>query len=566
MPKVFIKGGNAVNLTKADFLASGGEGDVYVQGSRAYKLYHDPLKMIPVGKIADLSAIKVPYVIKPDHVLCDVSGGALGYDMTYVKDALSMCQLFPRAFREREGLTHDKVLLLIRKFQEGLSQIHKAGILVVDLNEMNLLIDKAFQDVFFIDADSFQTPHFPATAIMDSIRDPLHDYSHGKGRLESDWYSFGIVAFQMFTGIHPFRGKHPTIKGMPDRMKAGVSVLNKDVSVPSVVYPWNVIPPAYRSWFEAVFEKGLRVPPPSDLTGAVLIAAAIRQVITSGGIDLTDIYTIPGVIRAIQDSFGVGVVLSSDGIFVDQRRVGDMHDGALVSFTPKGNRPIVSWKERTGTLHLYDCQDRKEIPFGLSVDQSMATNGRLYVKVNEQILQVSFAEVASRIIASSMPVANCMMNATRLYEGVAVQNMLGVPYVTLFPKENETYTLAVKELAEYRVVDAKADANVLQIVAARRDGKYDRLILRFDFATQTYDLRKVEDISPSSLNFVVLDSGVVACLTEEDKIELYSARKGQANVKVVEDKALGGDMRLAKLGGRVVFSRGDGKITRLSVK
>lgn len=55
--KIYIKGGAEVSLTKADFVAEGGEGQVYARGPIGYKIYHDTSKAIPLGKIQELSGI-----------------------------------------------------------------------------------------------------------------------------------------------------------------------------------------------------------------------------------------------------------------------------------------------------------------------------------------------------------------------------------------------------------------------------------------------------------------------------------------------------------------------------
>ena len=91
-------------------------------------------------------------------------------------------------------------------------------------------------------------------------------------------------------------------------------------------------------------------------------------------------------------------------------------------------------------------------------------------------------------------------------------------------------------------------------MAAKR-GKYSRFVVRVDEGG-SHDVRKVEDITPTGLNFVVLDTGVCVCLTEDEKLELFSVRLGTTQTKVVEDPILGGDMRLSKRGGEVLFSRG----------
>ena len=120
----------------------------------------------------------------------------------------------------------------------------------------------------FIDVDSYQTPGFKATALMDSVRD-RHCHNN-QFTPDTDWFSFGIVSFQMFIGIHPYKGKHPDLADMDARMMQNISALNKAVSVPKVCYAFDVIPQAYLCWYKAVFEQGKRCAPPFDLNAPVL--------------------------------------------------------------------------------------------------------------------------------------------------------------------------------------------------------------------------------------------------------------------------------------------------------
>ena len=64
---------------------------------------------------------------------------------------------------------------------------------------------------------------------MMSIRDPLTP-KNGFNKL-TDWYSYAIVTFQMYIGIHPFKGIHPDYKpkDLELRMKDGASVFDKKV-------------------------------------------------------------------------------------------------------------------------------------------------------------------------------------------------------------------------------------------------------------------------------------------------------------------------------------------------
>src|SRR5690242_12394037 len=109
--KVFIRGQGELSLTQGDFVASGGEGAVYVKGSTAYKVYHDPSKMIPTGKIGELATLTDAHICRPDKVLLDPKTHTpVGYTTAFVKDGKPLCTLFTRSFREREGLDHQKML------------------------------------------------------------------------------------------------------------------------------------------------------------------------------------------------------------------------------------------------------------------------------------------------------------------------------------------------------------------------------------------------------------------------------------------------------------------------
>jgi hypothetical protein len=127
--------------------------------------------------------------------------------------------------------------------------------------------------------------------------------------------------------------------------------------------------------------------------------------------------------------------------------------------------------------------------------------------------------------------------------------------------------ILVKELSNYKVLDAKYDGGVLMVIGAPKGkgAKYDRLVFRFDPDSDTYDMRVVPDVSMDSLNFVTLDSGVCVCLNEEEKLELFSSRKGSNGIKYVEDPALSSDMILGKQGGTVLFARGN-KVYKMRMK
>lgn len=552
--KVFVKGDGEVSLSTRDFVAEGGEGKVFAKGTTGYKIYHDAAKAIPTGKMNELAQIADANVICPLKPIFSgkTSATHVGHTFRFVSDTWTLCQLFPRAFREREGLTHELALKLVRKMQDGVDAVHKAGILLVDLNEMNFLVSRDFATPFFIDVDSYQTQHYPATAIMPSVRDwqvQGTDFNEG-----SDWFSFAIVTFQMLVGIHPYKGKHPTLKGLEERMRGNVSVFSSEVSVPKVCYPFDVIPEAYRQWYRAVFENGRREHPPIDLQGTIVVRPTIRVIASGDKLLIEEISAFGAEIRAVFHHHGKAVVHAGDTLYVDGRSAGTFSSPVRVAFTPRDNRPIVATVE-SGMLQLFDTVEKKPLPVTVRCDEVVNYDGRVYIRSRDKVCEVTFVEGVNHIGAGVTLAVNVLEHASRLFEGVVLQNLLGKPHASLLAKSGTVHQTYLPELEGHRVTQARLSRNVLMVMAS--DGtNYHRFVFRFDESFSSYDLRKVEDVDLADLDFVVLDSGVCVCLDEQERLEVFSSRKGSSNLKIVEDPALGGDMTLAHDSNRVLFHRG----------
>ena len=58
-----LEDGKKISIPKTAFVESGGEGSVYAQNGKAFKIYHDPANMIPIGKIGELKKIGIDNVI-----------------------------------------------------------------------------------------------------------------------------------------------------------------------------------------------------------------------------------------------------------------------------------------------------------------------------------------------------------------------------------------------------------------------------------------------------------------------------------------------------------------------
>src|SRR5262245_9639506 len=115
----FVGGKGELRLGRSDFKAQAGEGSVYVKGSTAYKIYADPTRVIPLATIDELSALDQPNIIRTLDLILDGKNTPVGYSMRSVEKAHALCQLFPKAFRQRNNLTPELMLRLVMRLQAG---------------------------------------------------------------------------------------------------------------------------------------------------------------------------------------------------------------------------------------------------------------------------------------------------------------------------------------------------------------------------------------------------------------------------------------------------------------
>ena len=551
--RYFVPGKGQIRLGKSEFKAQGGEGAVYVKGSNAYKIYLDPSRCIPQAKIDELSVLVQPNIIRPLELLIDGRNRPAGYSMRSIGKAHSLCQLFPRAFRQRNNLTPELTLRLVRQLQTGVSHIHSRGILIVDLNEMNFLVAADFSELYFIDVDSYQTPSFPATVLMESVRD-----RHTKTfSTDSDWFSFAIVSFQMFVGIHPFKGTYSAFQHLPDnatkldaRMRANVSVLHQGVSVPAACLPFSVIPPNYLDWYRAVFEQGKRVPPPQAVQALVIVAGpTVGQSIASRKFEVREVREFDseiiwhdGVITATEQSV----------YFNGQKYLRPPFDAKL-TITPRQRHLIAAYHDGT-QLRFRNLTTDRLIETQVEGEEVMLGHGQLYIKQHEHIFAIDFVELPTSTLLGLRSVANVMMNSTRMFEGVAIQNLLGANYASI-PSGGGCHQVRLAELDGAQIVNAKLYRNVL-IVLVTNAGRYDKYVFRFVKDFESYDVRVLPDVTTPDAEFTVLDTGVVLHFIDDDKLEIFSSTKDSIKISVVEDQALKDDLRLFHTGKQALMAKG----------
>ena len=539
-----------INLTKNKFISSGGEGQIYASNGYAYKIYNNIKAVIPYAKIQELSLIKDSNVIRPEKLVLNNKNKPIGYMMKHIHQPYSLCQLFPKAFRDRTGLDIKKILNLVQKMQKTITNIHKQDILIVDLNEMNFLVNKKFDEVFFIDVDSYQTKSFPATAIMESIRD-----RHNKTFSElTDWFSFGIISFQMFISIHPYKGKHPSIKGLDDRMMANIPVFHKDVRFPKVCLPFDIIPQAYRDWYKAIFFEGKRIAPPTDLVHTIAIPVVMQKVLGNESFEIKEIFECDSNIVKYISLNGARVTTTTQDLYIEQKKIlQTCQKNSHIAITPLDNK-VISATLVDGDVLLHNSSDGTTPKHDIKADDIMSYKGRVYIRNKDKVSEINFVEMGKEIHAIPKHIGNVMENSTKFYDGAVIQNVLGSFMVSIFPESKFHYQIQCPEFTGYQIIDAKYRDNVLMVVGSKK-GKYDKFILKFDSRFSSYSLRKIEDIFYCGINFTVLDNGLVIHINGSEELEIFSNKKDATTLKVIDDLVIDGDMKLFNDGVKVIFAK-----------
>jgi hypothetical protein len=544
--KAFVSGIGSVTLGTADFVGRGGEGAVYVKGELALKIFADAGRVLPRSKMDELAAIGDERVVVPTAMVLDRAGGnVIGYAMRRVPDAFPLGQLVARAFQDRNGIDHERLFTLVRELAERVKNVHRAGCLVVDLNELNFLVDRSFSTVFAIDCDSYQTPSHPATAIAAAVRDPLATTF----TTASDWFSFSVVSFQLLVGVHPYKGTHPSVKGLEERMRRGLSVLGREVAMPPVAHPLAVIPEPLLGWYRAVLERGERTAPPGVPYAAVLSAAP--EVAAGGGVALSLVAEVGGAVRAI---FGEGTepwIAADDGLYAGARRIAPaLPAGAVVVPTPVSGRPLAVWVRPDGALVVEDVEERVRLEVDTRAEAITTSGGRVYAKAGDKLVELCVWEVGRRLGASTRLALSVLPHATRLHDGVAITSLLGACHAAVFPAAGRALWLRLPELDGERVIDARCDWPVLA-VTVQRPAEQRRLWLRFREDGGHHDVRE----DGGGLRFVTLDRATCVSFEDDGDVAIFRARPGSADLRLVDGGGVAGAIP-ARHGAKVLCARG----------
>lgn len=553
---VVVKGKGPETLDKNSYVAAGGFGTVCKKGGTAYKIYHNPKDMIPVAKITELLALShIDNVLGPLDILLDQkSNDPIGFTMRYKSGTEFLTRLFNKNFRNDNNITPEMIVTLIRIMQTTLAEVHKCGILTIDFNEMNSLTNDTFKDIYFIDVDSYQTKSFRATALMESVRD--RKFPKGQFSEKTDWFSFAIVSFQMYMTYHPYmKGRHPNYqpKDWSDRMDKNISIFHPEVVLADIWKDFSVIPAPHLAWYKAVFHQGDRSAPPLP-DGIILVGPAQPTLITGNeSFVVTKLLEYPDPISGAYFLNGVMHAITRKGIYAGTRRLKDLSSvSKSVSLANViGMDPVLVIKSQDRII-FEDIAGNKVGE--VAATQAMHHNGCIYTVYNSRMYENSFSFMGKKVLHTTKVTSNIFEPATKLYPGVALQDILGKCWAAIPYQPGKCFNGPLPELDSKRIIDAKFDHHVL-IVIAENKGKYNRYVFCFNEDVSKYTCRVAEGIQSTVINFTCLNSGICIHLSDDDTVEVF---KDNSKIKEVKNPPITMDMRLMNDSTGVVFINKNG--------
>lgn len=239
-------------------LGSGGEGSIYSLGNGTVaKLYHNKADAIPQGKIDELSKLDGSVFVKPKIA---VTGDFNGYimDELNLSDYYPIYSLYSPMFANKRNLPGDYKRQLAEKLIRGVKNAHDNGIVIGDLNPFNVMVNDRL-DLRFIDVDSYQTKtHKHNDKLLEEVRDY---YYNGRISEESDYFALSVMVFNLFTGMHPYKGIHKTYRDkLKDREINNISLLNEreigNIKVPKFYTP--ISDAALKGMFHEIYQLNKR--------------------------------------------------------------------------------------------------------------------------------------------------------------------------------------------------------------------------------------------------------------------------------------------------------------------
>jgi hypothetical protein len=550
-------------------VTQGGEGAIYRKDKHIIKLYLDPTKLSGSGQADKVRLLARtfthPSIVAPQGLVFAKSGEAIGFYMPYVKGE-ALPPLFTND-RDQRGFTNNSAIVLATKMHEIVEQAHTGKALMIDANELNWLADiRNVSDPtpYIIDVDSWQIDRFKASVIMPSIRD-WHSQNFTN---ETDWFAWGIVTFNLLTGIHPYKGGLDGYKPgeLERRMKENASVFHPDIRLNKAVRDFSLIPGPLLDWYQATFAQGVRTKPPlPSKTGKtnVQFGKTLRMVTTAtGGLIYRKLFSLTG--EKIVSVWPCGVVRTDSGALyeVSSKKKIATTSGGRVAVVARENGWLVVEETVQASLWRFVSRSGTETTLTLPLDSTgvFRSGERLFATTETELVEVILHQFAKPLLTFGSR-WQILGQATNWYNGVGVSNVLGAVHLVLPFGEEAVAMVRAPELDDLRVIKATAGSRFVEVVTINKQGDYEAIAFTFTKDYQSYTVTRRPVDSPEQ-NLTALPKGVTAEIRTDGLLTIGVPQNNV--VKEVSDKDISTDMRLSRIGDQVVYLK-DSELWSLSM-
>ncbi len=569
---VELEGRGPLIIRPNDYVRQGGEGVIYRLNQTVVKIYHDPDAVRRGGmaeKIKILGRLVHPYIVAPQGCVAGAAGKFIGFYMPYVNGE-PLPRTFTNDFRMRAGFGDERAKRLAERMRETIQFAHDNGAVLVDANELNwfvILPGSNGPEPRVIDVDSWAIGRWPAKVIMPSIRDW---HTAGFNQL-TDWFAWGVVTFQILTGIHPYKGTLAGYKrgDIEARMKANASVFSANVAFSHAVRDFSCIPSPLLDWYQSIFQKGERSIPPSPYASGVGVAPAarvMRVVVKATGALVFD--------ELFHDANDPALRVFPSGIvMLVSRRLVDLLTKHAVATVQSRKAEVVRVGEGwlvadwvLGELHFSFVDERtcsaESLSIALRGHGLVRYENRLFVVTENELVELGFKYLGKPLLSVSQRIQILRPKAAQWFNGVGVEEALGAKFLIAPFGDSSSATVRVRELDGLTPVAAKAGEHFAAVVAVDKSGAYRRFNFAFDRDYRAYQVAKSDADGPD-LNLTILPRGVCATITDDGEMIVFVPSSGA--IKRVEDQAIKADMLLARWDDKVVYIH-EGRVWSVRMK
>jgi len=336
--------------------------------------------------------------------------------------------------------------------------------------------------------------------------------------------------------------------------------LNPQTKFPkAAARPFTIIPPIYLNWYNAIFEKGLRLPPPDKITLPGSSINIINQVCDSR-LQVTEIFNVGEQINRLEFVGGRCIIITNHYIFVDGERRDKkvpcenffISNGILYSAAIDRNGLTIYNMLRQETVTNYQA-DLK----GLYLNREV--NG-LYGQIGDRLLHFELRQMGNKLTILPREAAQTMENSTFIGDGVAIQNMMGTNFLHYITGVG-CQQIRLRELDKQRIQQATLRGTILAVISkdSRKQLNYNRFDINADGGYTCIESH--DSIANWSLQAERLDNGLYLETQEDGSIRLASATK----TKLIKDVFLEDSYLLGTKSDEVFVAKGN-KVYQIKVK